>query len=61
MTDNEPITGELVAHPGDKILIDAYQQEIIKQSERFEAIAKDLLQLELAIPGLYVAAKCGGA
>ena len=56
MTDNEPITGEPVAHPGDEILIDAYQQEIIKQSERFEAIAKDLLQLELAIPGLYVAA-----
>lgn len=56
MADSEPIEGKPLSHPGDKLLIEAYQQEIIKQSERFEAIAKDLLQLELAIPGLYVAA-----
>ena len=42
--------------PGDKALIEAYHQAIIKQADRYDDLAKELLKLELAIPGIYAAA-----
>ena len=40
----------------DTALIEAFQQEIVKQSDRFDAMAKELFKLELAIRGLLVTA-----
>ncbi len=42
--------------PGDQILVDAYHQAIIKQADLYIDLAKELLKLELAIPGIYAVA-----
>ena len=51
----EPLTGKPVS-PADQALLDAYYQEPVKQADRFVDLAKELLKLELAIPGIYAAA-----
>jgi hypothetical protein len=40
----------------DLLLLEAFQKEIVKQSDRFDAMAKELFKLELTIPGLLVTA-----
>jgi hypothetical protein len=40
----------------DKVLVEAYHQEPVKQAERCNELAKEFLKLELAIPGIYAAA-----
>ena len=55
MTD-EIHQGQPPASSADKGLIEAYHQEPIKQAEYLNDLAKELLKLELAIPGIYAAA-----
>jgi hypothetical protein len=54
--EQEPLAGKPLSQPGDRALLDAYYQEPVKQAERFADLAKELLKLELAIPGVYAAA-----
>lgn len=54
--EQEPLVGKPLSQPGDRALLDAYYQEPVKQAERFADLAKELLKLELAIPGVYAAA-----
>jgi hypothetical protein len=54
--EQPPIEGKPAVNPADQILIEAYQQERIKQADRFADLTKELLKLELAIPGIYAAA-----
>ena len=42
--------------PADEALIKAYHDAIIKQADLYVDLAKELLKLELAIPGIYAAA-----
>jgi len=35
---------------------DAFREEVIKQPERFDELARELFKLELAVPGVYIAA-----
>ena len=37
-------------------MVAAFQEEIVKQSDRLDDVAKEMLKLELAIPGLYAVA-----
>jgi len=53
MTD-EPIRGQPLS-PTDQALLDAYYQEPIRAAERFDELAKNLLSIELAVPGIYAA------
>ncbi len=53
--EQEPLVGKPLSQPGDQALLDAYYQEPVKQAERFADLAKELLKLELAIPGIYAA------
>jgi hypothetical protein len=55
MPPEEPLSGKPVS-PADQALIDAYHQEPVKAAERFVDLAKELLKLELAIPGIYAIA-----
>ena len=48
--------GQPPASSADKGLIEAYHQESVKQADYLNELAKELLKLELAIPGIYVAA-----
>jgi hypothetical protein len=43
-------------NPADKVLIDAYRQDLVKQADRYDDLAKELIKLELAIPGIFAAA-----
>jgi hypothetical protein len=52
---DEPLTGKPVS-PAEQALLDAYYQEPVKQADRFVDLARELLKLELAIPGIYAAA-----
>ena len=49
---NNIITGKS-PDPSNAALLDAYQQDLIKQGDRFDELTKELLKLELAIPGIY--------
>ena len=42
--------------PADEVLIKAYHDAVIKQADLYVDLAKELLKLELAIPGIYAAA-----
>ena len=42
--------------PADETLLKAYHDAIIKQADLYVDLAKELLKLELAIPGIYAAA-----
>ena len=42
--------------PADEALIKAYHDAVIKQADLYVDLAKELLKLELAIPGIYAAA-----
>ena len=42
--------------PADEALLKAYHDAVIKQVDLYVDLAKELLKLELAIPGLYAAA-----
>jgi len=41
--------------PTDETLLKAYHDAVIKQADLYVDLAKELLKLELAIPGLYAA------
>ncbi|MDG4596274.1 MAG: hypothetical protein P9F75_11410 [Candidatus Contendobacter sp.] len=51
----EPIDGKPFSKPGDRVLLDAYYQEPVKQAEHFADLAKELFKLELVILGVYAA------
>ena len=42
--------------PADEALLKAYHDAVIKQADLYVDLAKELLKLELAIPGIYAAA-----
>lgn len=42
------------SQPENQVLRQAWEEEIIKQSDRFDDLAKELLKLELGIPALFV-------
>lgn len=42
--------------PADEALLRAYHDAVIKQADLYVDLAKELLKLELAIPGIYTAA-----
>lgn len=42
--------------PTDEALLKAYHDAVIKQADLYVDLAKELLKLELAIPGIYAAA-----
>ena len=42
--------------PADEALLKAYRDAVIKQADLYVDLAKELLKLELAIPGIYTAA-----
>ena len=53
---NENIYESEPPKPGDKTLIEAFHQEIIKQNDRLDDLAKEMVKLELGIPGAYAVA-----
>ena len=52
----EKILAGQAPNPGDKILMDAYRQDLVRQADRYDDLAKELIKLELAIPGIFAAA-----
>lgn len=40
--------------PGDTTLVEKFQEEIVKQVDRLDDLAKELFKLEMLIPGLFV-------
>jgi len=42
--------------PADEALLKAYHDAVIRQADLYVDLAKELLKLELAIPGIYAAA-----
>ena len=42
--------------PADEALLKAYHDAVIKQADLYVDLAKEMLKLELAIPGIYAAA-----
>lgn len=53
---NEEIYESEPPRPGDKPLLEAFHQEIVKQNDRLDALAKEMIKLELGIPGVFAVA-----
>ncbi|MDX1654078.1 MAG: hypothetical protein R3310_02575 [Candidatus Competibacteraceae bacterium] len=49
------------AHPAEVALLESFRQELPKQVERCDDLAKELLKLELAIAGIGVCPSPTGA
>ena len=53
---NEEIIDTRPPEPGDENLVAAFHDEIVKQSSRLDDLAKDMLKLEMGVPGIYAVA-----
>ena len=53
--EKPPIVGR-PPNPAEKKMYEAYVEDITKQGERMDETLREILKLELAIPGLYMAA-----
>jgi hypothetical protein len=53
MSSNPAIKTRPPSSPNDIALLEKFSNEIVKQSDRLDDLAKQLFTLELAIPGIY--------